>query len=230
MQLLCIAALLLSAVAAHPRQDEKLRPTGGPKLDAHSKGGDNDTSVMHGPGRDSGHPVSMPAWLPNRPSRKPGHGNTSGPMKGSDGKDRQPGTLTQASTRGKRQVPSLKPDVPGIRHPEPAKHFERPKGPQQARPNGKNPVYSPVFKVDKVTFQNTTDVTLKKGENIFLMPMHGERGQEDKRGPQQNKGGNPAPPKNWQYVKLIYNTTEPNKVSFEYGFLKPMNLSGIAGE
>ncbi|TDH16217.1 hypothetical protein EPR50_G00017620 [Perca flavescens] len=36
-----------------------------------------------------------------------------------------------------------------------------------------------------------------------------------------SKGGRNGPPKDGQYVKLIYNTTEPNKVSIEFGVLKP---------
>ncbi|XP_044045168.1 uncharacterized protein LOC122873009 isoform X2 [Siniperca chuatsi] len=215
MQLLCIAALLLSAVAARPDswkpwKDEKFPPTGRPKLDADSKHGHNKQSMTQvpedgdrGSGGDlpksaSGHQV----WLPNRSSRP---GNPQGPMKGPDGNDRQVGRPSQVSTRSKRQVPGVTPDEPGVRHPGPGR---------------RNP--GVMVSIFNVTFQNVTDVTLKEGEHIFL--KHGEKG------PHHNKGGKHGPPENRQYVKLTYNATEPKKVRIEYGVLKPMNLSKIVGE
>ncbi|XP_056228536.1 uncharacterized protein LOC130166795 [Seriola aureovittata] len=199
MQLLCIVALLLSAVAAHPDswrpwEDEKFPPAGGPEQDAESKRGDGAQSVTQAPEdgdgrssgdrpeRDSGHPVwvVMPSHLP---------------------------------TWGKREAPGF-----GL---GPGRLFGRPRGPPRRKlSNMRNPgatgdtVFSPTFKVDNVTFQNITGVPLKEGENLFLMP----------------KGGRHGPPENVQYVKLIYNTTEPNKVSVEHGVLKPMNLGELVGE
>ncbi|XP_070768636.1 uncharacterized protein [Enoplosus armatus] len=249
MQLLFIAASLLSAVAARPDswrpwQDEKFPPTGGPKLDADSQRGDDEQSVTQAPEDgdggsvgdwpewDSGHPVwlhEMPPWLPNRPSRRPGNENPCGHTKRTDGNDRQPGRPSQVSTRGKRQAPGFMHDEPEVPHPGASRHFGRPnKGPPRGRwPNRRNPeamVFSSVFKVDNVTFQNVTDVPLKEGENIFLMPKHSGRG------PHHHKRGKHGPPKNGQYVKLIYNATEPNNVAIEYGVLKPMNLAEIVGE
>ncbi|XP_040891136.1 cleavage and polyadenylation specificity factor subunit 6-like isoform X2 [Toxotes jaculatrix] len=237
MQFLCITALLLSAVAARPDswrpwQDEKFPPAGGPKLGADSKHGDGEQSVQEAPedrdggsGRDwpegdSGHPVwphEMPTWLPNRP----GKGNPQGPMKGTDGNDRRPGRPSQVPNRGKRQAPGFIHDQPGRHHSRPSKHFGRPRGPHRGKgPSMRNPgptgtvVFSPLFKVDNVTFQNVTSVPLKEGENLFLMP----------------KGGKHGPPENGQYVKLIYNTTEPSKVSIEYGVVKPMYVGELVGE
>ncbi|XP_022614317.1 uncharacterized protein LOC111231489 [Seriola dumerili] len=233
MQLLCIAALILSAVAAHPDswrpwEDEKFPPAGGPKQDADSKRGDGAQSVTQAPeggdGRssgdwpegDSGHPVwpdEMPPWLKNRPPTRPGNGNPQGPMKLTDWTNGQMAILPHLPTWGKREAPGF-----GL---EPGRHFGRPRGPPRGKlPNMRNPgatddtVFSPTFKVDNVAFQNITGVSLKEGENLFLMP----------------KGGRHGPPENVQYVKLIYNTTEPNKVSVEYGVLKPMSLGELVGE
>ncbi|KAF1395266.1 hypothetical protein PFLUV_G00009750 [Perca fluviatilis] len=165
MQLLCIAALLLSAVAAKP---DSWRPwQNGPKLDADSKHGDDEQSLTPAPEDGDG-----------------GSGVIDWPL--------------------------------GHRGPSKGK-----------RPNRRNPgamAFSPMIKVDNVTFQNTTAVPLKEGENIFLMPKNGGGG------PHHNKGGRNGPPKDGQYVKLIYNASEPNKVSIEFGVLKPMHLGEFVGE
>ncbi|XP_068583576.1 uncharacterized protein [Cebidichthys violaceus] len=201
MQLLCIAALLLSAVAAQPGsrkpwQYGKHPPAGGPKLDADSKRGDGEQSV------------------------------TPAPEDGEEGSGRcYSDHHSQASTLGKDQVPGFTSDGPGGYHHGPGRQFWRHRGGQ--RPNRRIPsavVFCSVFKVDNVTFQNVTDVTLKEGKNIFLMPKHGGRG------PHHHKGGRHRHPKNGQFVKLIYNATEPNKVSVEFGVFKPMNLGKFIGE
>ncbi|KAJ0033742.1 hypothetical protein NQD34_000849 [Periophthalmus magnuspinnatus] len=63
-------------------------------------------------------------------------------------------------------------------------------------------VFSPIFKIDNVTFQNSSDVQLKEGENIFFL-------MKETRPPFK------------QYVKLTYNSTEPNQVTVEFGELQP---------
>lgn len=86
-------------------------------------------------------------------------------------------------------------------------------------------VFSPVFKIDNVTFQNTTSVQLKEGDNLFLKvkckgPRHPHHFKSKRHGPQIAQ----------QYVKLTYNSTEPNHVSVEYGALKPISHGESFGE
>ncbi|XP_032388085.1 uncharacterized protein LOC116699536 [Etheostoma spectabile] len=261
MQLLCIAALLLTAVAIKP---PSWKPRlNRPKLDAVSKHGDNERSLTPAPevGDGGSGEVDWPF----------GH---RGPSKGKNPNGRNPGAMAfslmikidnvtfQNTTavalkegeniflmpKGRKHGPpkdvqyvkliynttvpnkaSLEFGVlnlaPGFMSDEPRKVFGRQRGPAGGK--GRNPgamAFSPVFKVDNVTFQNTTAVALKEGENIFLMPKHGGRG------PHHNKEGRHGPPKVGQYVKLIYNTTEPNKVSIEFGVLQPMNLGEFVGD
>ncbi|XP_042250464.1 uncharacterized protein LOC121885251 [Thunnus maccoyii] len=230
MQFLCITALLLAAVAAHPDsqtpwQDKEFPPTGDPQLDF--KPGD-DEQATNSPedghtGSGGGSPEwshEMPTGLPNWPSKEP----SMEPMT-HDWSDYQTGRPSVASNRGKRQAPDfgVMTDEPGVPHPGSSRHFGRPRGPPRGkRPNMRNPaakgnmVFSPIFKVDSVTVQNITNAPLKEGENLFLQPRHGGRGHH------HHKGGNHGPPTQ-QYLKLIYNATEPNKVSIEYGVLKPTN-------
>ncbi|XP_034395846.1 uncharacterized protein LOC117735380 [Cyclopterus lumpus] len=208
MQLLCIAALLLSAVAAQsgsrrPWQEGQFLTTSEPKLDADSKSVDDEQSVTHAPeDGQEGLGGGWPAWDSDHRS--------------------------QVSASGKRQTVFIS-DGSESHHPRPARQSggSRGRGPSRGqRPNRRNPgakVFSPVFKVDNVTFQNITDVTLKEGENIFLMPRHGGRGAHN------HKGGRHGPPKDVQVVKLIYNATEPNKVSVEFGLFKP-KLGEFIGE
>ncbi|XP_051241607.1 uncharacterized protein LOC127355142 [Dicentrarchus labrax] len=236
MQLLYIVALLLSAVAAHPDswrpwQDEKIPPAGGPKMDSDNESVTQTPDDVDGgsggdlPEWDSDHPThEMPPWFANRPTGRPGKGNPRGPMKGTDGNDRRPGRPSQVSTRSKRQAHGAMRGPSG--------HSGRPKRPSRGNwwPNRRNPsppAFSPIFKVDNVTFQNITGVTLKEGENVFLMPMHGGRGHHHHH---HHRGGKHGPPENGQYVKLIYNATEPNQVSVEYGVLKPMSLGAIVAD
>ncbi|KAK5866151.1 hypothetical protein PBY51_020363 [Eleginops maclovinus] len=124
-------------------------------------------------------------------------------------------------------APGFMFDAPGDTLPRFGRHRGH-RGPSRgSRPNRRYPVelvFSPSFKVDNVTFQNTTDVSLKEGENIFLAPKHGERGSR------HHRGGRHGPPKITQYVKLIYNATEPNMVSVEFGVLKPITLGEYAGD
>ncbi|KAG7241253.1 hypothetical protein INR49_025771 [Caranx melampygus] len=211
MQFLFIAALLVSAVAAHPDsgrpwQDEKFPPAGGPKLDADPNCRDREQSVARfpedgnaGSGGDrtegySGHPVrprDVLPWLQITPSAEPENGN------------QQPGDMTNQDlmkrlpTWGKREAPGF-----GLRR-------KRARGPNMRNPGVRgNIVFSPVFTVDSVTFQNITAVPLKEVNSViwgsvFMIPK--------------------------QYVKLIYNATEPNKVSIEYGVVKPMSLGALVG-
>ncbi|XP_037621416.1 uncharacterized protein LOC119485735 isoform X1 [Sebastes umbrosus] len=222
MQLLCVATLLLSAVAAQPDfwPDERSPPPGGPQ----TEDGDGEFDGVW-PQWVSGHPVwqdEMPSWLPDT---RPENGNP--PMKGTDGDDHQPGRPSQVSARGKRQAPGFTSDGPGVPPPGPGRQFERRRGSSGGkRPNRRDPstmVFSPMFKVDNVAFQNVTDVTLKEGETLFLMPRHGGRGHH------HQKGGRHGPPKTGQYVKLIYKAAEPNKVSIEVGVSKPMNPGEFFG-
>ncbi|KAJ0050950.1 hypothetical protein NL108_009947 [Boleophthalmus pectinirostris] len=82
-------------------------------------------------------------------------------------------------------------------------------------------VLVPVFRVENVTFQNTTSVQLEQGDNLFLKvkgrgPPHPPHFK-----PQHFRvpfhGPPHRPPFRGQYVKVIYNSTEPNQVSVEYG-------------
>ncbi|KAK5899618.1 hypothetical protein CesoFtcFv8_009078 [Champsocephalus esox] len=181
MQLLCIVALLLAAVAAQP-------PAGRRRLGADSKRGDDELLVTQAPedGCGSGEESGRPSWAPGFMS-----------------------------------------DVSGVPHHRFGRHRGH-RGPSRGhRPNRRNPaemVFSPSFKVDNVTFQNTTDVSLKEGENIFLAPKQGRRG------PHHHRGGRHGPPQSGQYVKLIYNATQPNMVSIEFGVFKPITLVEYAGE
>ncbi|KAM7419290.1 hypothetical protein PAMA_016414 [Pampus argenteus] len=193
MQFLCIAALLLVAVAAHPDsqkpwQENKFPPIGGPQPDF--KPGDNEHVIKSPEDGDAGSGGDRSEWSHelNRPSKVPGKGNTHGPIRGDDGSDRQPGRPSQASNRGKRQAPAfgVMTDEPGVPRPGPGRHFGRPRGPPRGKgPNMRNPaargnmVFSPIFK---------------------------------------------------QYLKLIYNATEPNTFSIEYGVLKPINIGELFGE
>ncbi|XP_034746203.1 uncharacterized protein LOC117955681 [Etheostoma cragini] len=261
MQLLCIAALLLTAVAAKP---DSWRPgQNGPKLDAVSKHGDDERSLTPAPevgdggsgvvDRPFGQRGPSKSMNPNR--RNPGamafslmikidnvtFQNTSAvalkegeniflmPKGGKHGppKDWQYVKLiynTTVPNKVSLQFGVLKL-APGFMSDEPSKVSGKQR--QPAGGKGKNPgamAFSPVFKVDNVTFQNTTAVSMKEGENVFLMPKHGGGG------PHHNKGGRHEPPKDGLYVKLIYNTTEPNKVSIEFGVLQPMNLGEFVGD
>ncbi|XP_033481016.2 uncharacterized protein LOC117255892 isoform X1 [Epinephelus lanceolatus] len=190
MQHLCIAALLLSAVAA--------------QLDAEPKLGDSKKPVTeaqeHGSDWDAGHPwlLEMPPWFPNQQARRPG--NPRRPVEGTDGRPSQRG-------------PDFKPGERGV--PPPGR-LRGPSG--DRRPNRRPMELSPVFKVDGVTFQSTSAVPLQEGETMFRMvrPREGEEGprpEEKRRGERRGPG---------QYVKLIYKAMEPNKVSIEFGVMKPV--------
>ncbi|XP_071360587.1 uncharacterized protein [Trachinotus anak] len=111
--------------------------------------------------------------------------------------------------------------MPGVPRFGSFRHFGRRRGPLRGKwPNMRNPnakgniVFSPAFKVDNVIVENITAVALKEGENLFLMPKRGGR----------------RPHNQMQYVKLIYNSSEPNNVSIEYGVVKPMNFGEHVGE
>ncbi|XP_062334157.1 basic salivary proline-rich protein 1-like [Osmerus eperlanus] len=82
-----------------------------------------------------------------------------------------------------------------------------------------NREFFPFLKVDNVTFQNVSDLPLKEGENLFLLPMDTTRPPPpmvDPNAPQRQLFGNPS--YNLQpYLKLIYNPTATRKISFEYG-------------
>ncbi|XP_050926559.1 uncharacterized protein LOC108896486 isoform X1 [Lates calcarifer] len=178
-------------------QDEKFPPAHGPRLDVDPKRGDNEQSVTQ--------------------PQEDGDGGSGG-------------DFPEEDSEHPSWAPDFMPDEPGVPHSRPGKQMRRHRGPPRRRwLNRKNPgvmdkvVFTPTFKADNVTFQNTTTISLKEGENIFLMSRHG-RG-----GPHHHRVGKHGPPENVQYVKLIYNTTEPNKVSIEYGVLKPVNLSELAG-
>nr|XP_040041337.1 uncharacterized protein LOC120824547 isoform X1 [Gasterosteus aculeatus aculeatus] len=202
MQLLCVAALVLSAVAAQPGSRRPWQDGKFPPAVADSKRGDGEQPVTRGPEDvDEGSSGDWPAWDSDH--------------------------LSHVSTSGKRQVPGV--TVRLRRHLSgPNRQSGRRGGPSRGqKPNRRNPVpmvFSPVFKVDNVTFQNVTDVTLKEGENIFLMPKQGP-GE-----PQDHKRGRDGFPKNGEFVKLIYNATEPNKVSLEFGVFKLMNPRKFIGE
>ncbi|KAL1282017.1 hypothetical protein QQF64_000820 [Cirrhinus molitorella] len=85
-----------------------------------------------------------------------------------------------------------------------------------------NRQFVPVFKADNVTLQNISAFHLKEGENVFLLPKGKGQMQTPKKGgvnrPQELGYGQgfstygPQP-----YVKLIYNPTATQKISFEYG-------------
>ncbi|KAM7394294.1 hypothetical protein PAMP_021107 [Pampus punctatissimus] len=233
MQFLCIAALLLVAVAARPDsqkpwQKNKFPPIGGPRPDF--KPGDNKHVIkspedrVAGSGGDSSEWSHETTGFLNRPSKVPGKENPQGPIRGDDGSDHQPGKPSQASNRGKRQAPAfgVMTDEPGVPRPGPGRHFGRPRGPPREQET-KTHVLTP-FQVNNVTFQNITDVPLKEGENIFLLPKHGRSR------PHHHKGGKRGPPQNEQYLKLIYNVTEPDTFSIEYGVLKPINIGELFGE
>ncbi|XP_029366469.1 uncharacterized protein LOC115048824 [Echeneis naucrates] len=200
MKLLCIAALLLSAVAEDssswkPWEDDMFLGDVANKLDRESQHGDGDqpmttapehrdvTSDEDWPEGDSSHPAWFPGFLgdllgelrfgPRRPFRRP-------------------------STR--RPTPKCKLE------------------------------FSPIFKVDNVTFQNITDVPLKEGENLFWVAKYPQPGT---RGPYHHWGHRHGPPQDMplqQYVKLLYNTTEPNQISLEYGVVKPVKLGQLVGQ
>ncbi|KAM8772981.1 uncharacterized protein AB9X84_013148 [Acanthopagrus schlegelii] len=111
----------------------------------------------------------------------------------------------------------------------PSEHFGRPQGGSRGNghPKKRNLVFSPAFKVDNVTFQpqNGADVTLKEGENIFLIPKHIGRGPHH---PQMRElRGRPKPR---QYVKLNYTAAQPNQVSIEYGLVKYVQPAELVEE
>ncbi|KAM9363696.1 uncharacterized protein ABDE67_018988 [Symphorus nematophorus] len=85
-----------------------------------------------------------------------------------------------------------------FKRPLAAQHVQH--GPARRNPGVKG--FSRIFKVDNVTFQNETDVALKEGENIFMMPKFGGRGHHHMH---RGRGHH----HHMQYVKLIYNATEP---------------------
>ncbi|XP_078138848.1 uncharacterized protein LOC139911817 [Centroberyx gerrardi] len=88
-----------------------------------------------------------------------------------------------------------------------------------------NREFIPIFKADNVTFQNVSGLPLKEGENVFLLPR-GRRGpprpEEDHDGPQRLAFGMPSYGLQ-PYLKLIYNPTATNKISFEYGLVMPVS-------
>ncbi|KAG1956367.1 uncharacterized protein LOC120460672 [Pimephales promelas] len=85
-----------------------------------------------------------------------------------------------------------------------------------------NRQFIPIFKADNVTVQNVSAFHLKEGENVFLLPKGRGQMQPPKkdgvRRPQELGFGHgfssygPQP-----YVKLIYNPTATQRISFEYG-------------
>ncbi|XP_042340319.1 uncharacterized protein LOC121941561 [Plectropomus leopardus] len=195
MQRLCIAALLLSAVAAQLDVDSKLGDD--EEWVSEVPEGGNVGSGVDGSDWAGGQPwlLETPPWLPQQRFRRQG---MTGPQR--------PVERPRGRPRG----------AP-----------ERHKGPGGREPNGRKPlVPSPVFKVENVEFQNTTAVPLKEGENVFRMLRNGGKG-----GPQLLRGGRNRPKREFpQYVKLIYSAAEPNKVSIEFGVMKPENLGELVGE
>lgn len=81
-----------------------------------------------------------------------------------------------------------------------------------------NREFFPFLKDDNVTIQNVSNIPLKEGENLFLLPGGGQGSPPPMDSPN-------APQRQWfgssynlqPYLKLIYNPTATRKVSFEYG-------------
>ncbi|XP_029916533.1 collagen alpha-1(XVII) chain-like [Myripristis murdjan] len=227
MATLCVVALLLSAVAAQP---DPWRPwqQGIPQPPPFGDRGNPGHFGSSWPGRDSGRPGEMPPWYPRRPFGNPG---PHGPMGEADGINPQPGGPPPIPDRGDGQTPALgfmpeEPGAfPGLKPPRRPGGRWRPRG---GRPNMRNPnrmvnkKFIPIFKADNVTFENITGIPLKEGENIFLLPRGG-RGphhpKEGHTGPQNMAYGLPSYGLQ-PYLKLVYNPTATNKVSFEYGILQ----------
>ncbi|KAL2097484.1 hypothetical protein ACEWY4_006691 [Coilia grayii] len=95
----------------------------------------------------------------------------------------------------------------------------RPEGPDGRFPFGGRPVppstmpnrqFTPILKLDNVTLPNITGMPLKEGENIFLLPMARHNAPQEMRYGYPSYGPQP-------YIKLIYNPTATQKISFEYG-------------
>ncbi|XP_010862405.2 basic salivary proline-rich protein 3 isoform X1 [Esox lucius] len=64
-----------------------------------------------------------------------------------------------------------------------------------------NREFIPIFQADNVTIKNVSGLSLKEGENIFLLPMGGR-----------------GPPRPMPYLKVTYNPSAKN--SLEYGLTK----------
>ncbi|XP_024254163.1 proline-rich protein HaeIII subfamily 1-like [Oncorhynchus tshawytscha] len=85
-----------------------------------------------------------------------------------------------------------------------------------------NREFIPIFQADNVTLQNASGLPLKEGENIFLLPKGGRGTPPPRHGhkrPQELGFGYPHS-SGFQfqpYLKLIYNPSATNKISFEYG-------------
>ncbi|XP_076585468.1 uncharacterized protein LOC143320003 [Chaetodon auriga] len=72
--------------------------------------------------------------------------------------------------------------------------------------------YSEIFKIDNMAFQNTSAVALKEKDNVFLLRQ--SQGQRRHHMPRD-------------YVKLIYSSAQPNKVSVEYGTTERRSFGGL---
>ncbi|XP_063076341.1 S-antigen protein-like isoform X2 [Engraulis encrasicolus] len=158
-----------------------------------------------------------------------------------DGGDEEP---TGFPDRGDKRDPWSQGEWgPGARRPR------RNRGPNRRNPGGRRPggaggrfppfggrpmppseeptrEFTPIVKLDNVTLPNVTEMHLKEGENIFLLPMGRPRGPPRRRpegrpeGPQEGPQemnfygyGGPQP-----YIKLILNPqSTTQRISFEYG-------------
>ncbi|XP_046900941.1 basic salivary proline-rich protein 1-like [Hypomesus transpacificus] len=184
-----------------------------------------------GPGNGAAQPPSSPQ--PGGPPLIPERGDRLGPGLGykPEGARAYPG---QEPQRGQRGRPG-KPGGPrgGARQPDTRDRNRRP-GPMLPYPGAGNILiggkplmpeivgnreFFPFLKADNVIFQNVSDLPLKEGENLFLLPLDTTRPPPpmvDPNAPQRQLFGNPS--YNLQpYLKLIYNPTATRKISFEYG-------------
>ncbi|XP_026216171.1 basic salivary proline-rich protein 1-like [Anabas testudineus] len=157
------------------------------------------------PGPPKGDLPPMNRPVPQGPGGQPG--KSQSPPKMEENHMNKTGPFGKGGKPGKHQGGS-KSEERHMKNPGPPGNIE----------------FSPAFKVDNVTFQNITNVTLQQGENLFLMPKHGERV------PRHFQGRKHGPPRNGQYVKLIYNSTLPNMFSMEFGVFRPKNVSELVAE
>ncbi|KAF7663989.1 hypothetical protein LDENG_00193610 [Lucifuga dentata] len=79
-----------------------------------------------------------------------------------------------------------------------------------------NRVFVSIFKVGSLHYlNNVTGLPLTEGENVFLLPRGGKA-------PPHSKERHHRFQRKEQYLKLFYNPAVTNKVSLEYGILKPL--------
>ncbi|KAJ8001270.1 hypothetical protein DPEC_G00192580 [Dallia pectoralis] len=228
-----------------PTQDQM--PPGNPNRPSGDPGNSGTQGPMGGPFR--GNPQSgVPPWSQGfgGPPNNPGQGNEMGPGFGFSNNgagpyprpypgvypgpkapprsnNRQAKAAGTPRRRPNRPVtwPNRKPIMSSSGSNGSQSFDDNPFGGRPLDPEMvENREFIPIFQADNVTIQNVSGLTLKEGENIFLLPRAGRRPppkQNERNGPQDYRFGYPSYNSFQPYMNIIFNPTATPKYSFQYG-------------